>query len=909
MMQPADTRMRGIMKRSTVALAALALAAATAAQTGAAVCAQPRHFVLAEGDGGAKPGVVRFFSQAVELADGATQSWVTVTRTGTFTDPRYGQFDITPAMLAQMVDNFNKRTLGQDVFIDVAHKPNDGAAAKVLKLAVENGRLRALVEWTAFGMDAVRNKGFAYLSAEFHESFVDNEKQLPHGCVLLGAGLTLRPVIKHLEPVTLSQEPNDHAPDGMRVAISPQLLAELTKQPNSTEQSIMQKRLSTLLAACIALGFTKETSQPLIDGATKALTAVKDDDAKMDSVVDQFKALAETAMAQIKTLGAQGDGKQVNITLAAPVDVAGEVAKQLAANATAAAASQTALAGKLKLLSDTIADGDKTLTPEGVKKFADDYAPMVTAVTTDEQVKHLAALAVKQAQAISAAQKLVTLGYAAPSGSVHITVDSSNETKSLQATLDKRLGLTREDGDTKRFYATGGKLLAANKEFADKVLAEFDAANGVRLHQEHKALAAGTGTISDIKAPASVERTVLREALYNLVSLNFMDVGTSPMAPSVQIPYSYRDTTAAGTLNTRIYERQSIQKGGMIQTWDTAYPIPQKLAFNISNEMQYLLGASPINYDPISENVNNLVRILGEDTEALNLNEIVRAGDEYAVTTITDTLTAQVDGTNKIFVTTKFPVVRPRTQYDLQGGVAVAKTNGVTVTLNSVVRNEYLPNPDGTALATATYWVMDYNLGELRFVDQTGAAVTPTSAWVLTVAYSYTTNVAKIDLDLGSLTVAQKYDAVLTALGARKVVIEDDRYYTGNMVLMTGGVDNAIGQATTFTANGARVGTTLNADGSIGMTKGMSTYKVRGPGLLINDNRIVVGESRNSRFRMCRAFAMGQLQDARSSGGAFIGAKEGYGEQYVVSHTPVNRKLATTSLILYSATGRVARAA
>ena len=130
---------------------------------------------------------------------------MTVTRTGTFTDPRYGSFDITPAMLAQMVANFEARVLGQDVFIDVAHDHSAGAAGQVLKLAVEGTRLRALVQWTEFGIDAVRKRGFSYLSADYHEDWRDNEKGLPHGVVLLGAGLTTRPVIKHLDRVQLAE--------------------------------------------------------------------------------------------------------------------------------------------------------------------------------------------------------------------------------------------------------------------------------------------------------------------------------------------------------------------------------------------------------------------------------------------------------------------------------------------------------------------------------------------------------------------------------------------------------------------------------------------------------------------------------------------------------------------------------
>ena len=50
-------------------------------------------------------------------------------------------------------------------------------------------------------------------------------------------------------------------------------------------------------------------------------------------------------------------------------------------------------------------------------------------------------------------------------------------------------------------------------------------------------------------------------------------------------------------------------------------------------------------------------------------------------------------------------------------------------------------------------------------------------------------------------------------------------------------------------------------------------------------------------------------ENARDANGNFIGAQEGYGEQYIVSHTPVNRRNALTSIVLYSATSRVARAA
>jgi hypothetical protein len=101
------------------------------------------------------PGTVRFLSGLhVSLQEGQRTSVVTLTRTGSFTDPRYGRFEITREMLLQMVENFRRGTYGQDIFIDVAHQPSNGAAAKVLDLSVEGNRLRARVEWTDYGIEA-----------------------------------------------------------------------------------------------------------------------------------------------------------------------------------------------------------------------------------------------------------------------------------------------------------------------------------------------------------------------------------------------------------------------------------------------------------------------------------------------------------------------------------------------------------------------------------------------------------------------------------------------------------------------------------------------------------------------------------------------------------------------------------
>lgn len=856
-----------------------------------------RHILLAAVN---TPGVVRFLSQAVQLADGARQSWVTLTRIGNFTDPRYGEFSITLDMLGQMVANFDKRVLGQDVFIDVSHKPSDGAAGKVMKLSVEGGKLRALVEWTPFGLDAIKQRGFSYLSAEYHEAWADNERQQTHGCVLLGAGLTVRPVIKHLDPVQLSQD-NDHD-HAVRVAISPSLLKELTEHS-------MNKFLKALLAQLIVLGYTETSGKPFLDLLSKQLEALGDDEQKCLAAQTAVEQTAEATMKQIRHAG--GDGRTVQITLAAPaVDVQAAVTRALADRDANDLANRTALTAKLKLLSDTIAEGDKTLTPEGVKKFADDYAPLVTAQSTDDQVRHLAGLAVKQSQALTAAQKLVTLGYNPVNGSVHITQDTSNGIKALQETVDRRLGyIADRKYDMKRFERTNGELLLANKEFAEKALAEFDQANAAQLAQEHKVLAGGVGSVSDVAVPKIAERTVLRETLYGLMSLNLVNVGTAPFASEITIPYSYRDTSAAGVSGLRRYELQSIRKAGVIQTDESTRPIPQKLSFQVSSELRNLMSASVIDFEPIAENVRNIVRIVGEDTELINLNEIALAADEFGAFSVsTETKTGSVNGTNRIFPLVNFPVCKPRAIYNLKGELQGSVLRPIVVNLGGSPKTEYVLPADGSALPAGQYWVMDYNLGEIQFVTETGAAYTPPNATALTVAYWATTNVNKFNTDLGSTAVDVFYDTLLYTIGLRKSLIEDQRFYNPDMILMSGTVNTALSQAKTFQANSARVATGLAPDGSVGRVKDMPDFRPRAPGSLFGDTRILVGERGNTRFRMVKPWTMVPLEQARNAAGAFIDAQEAFGTQWVGSHTPTQLKGASSSIILYSSTGRVARA-
>jgi hypothetical protein len=444
-----------------------------------------------------------------------------------------------------------------------------------------------------------------------------------------------------------------------------------------------------------------------------------------------------------------------------------------------------------------------------------------------------------------------------------------------------------------------------NKSLVEKVLAQFDIDNAAQLRAEHKMLAGGDGIVSDAAVPASFERTVIREALYQIVGLQFVDSGTLEFASSHIIPYSYRDTAAAGRNSTRRYEGQSINRAGVIQTSETAYPIPQKLSFEVSDELRYLTATGQLNWEALAENQRNASRIIGEDTEQLIFNEVLHAADEFSAAAVSaEDLELQADDTDQVFILANFPVVHPRFVYDLQGNQVGSTANPIVVTYDSVARSEY----DGTGTqAAGTYYVLDYNLGEIYLVDEAGAIQTPANATAYTISYSYATNAAAFDTDNGSTEVAVHWDTFLYRYGLRKAVIEDDRYHMPNMGLMSGTVQNQIEQARKFAANYRVPGTDLSANGNLGRIKEIPNFKTSAPGLWMGDQRVIVGERGTTRLRMLKPWTMGEMENQKDSNGRFTGKKEAYGDQFIILHTPTQLKRANTSLVLYSATARVAR--
>ncbi len=139
---------------------------------------------------------------------------VQLLRTGSFFDDRYDNFKITRKMFQEMISNFKTGVRGIQPAVDYGHD-TEGVAAGWMKDVYETkvqgdqSELWAKVEWTPKGQKTLSDKEFGYLSADFDTAYEDNETKKKYGCVLLGAGLTNRPVIKKMQPAIQLSEATD----------------------------------------------------------------------------------------------------------------------------------------------------------------------------------------------------------------------------------------------------------------------------------------------------------------------------------------------------------------------------------------------------------------------------------------------------------------------------------------------------------------------------------------------------------------------------------------------------------------------------------------------------------------------------------------------------------------------------
>ncbi|MBU2979013.1 phage protease [Alteromonas sp. C1M14] len=831
---------------------------------------------------------VRFLASAVSVDAERQTSVVTVTRTGQFFDPRYGQFEITPVMLQSMIDNFNANVFGQDIYVDRAHKSSDGAAGTIRRLFLDGNKLRAEVAWTPFGQDLIKRKGYRYLSAEFIENFVTNEHPFTeHGPTLLGAGLVVRPCIKNLDRVELS-ESDDFT--GMQL-ISEQLATELSEESN------VEKLIQLFTAALENKKLSETAINKWVATATKALESVSDETQQkqlMAQLQDTALSLAESTPESVPniTLNASTTGLSKEDVVALVQQIEDDRIKVLEG-------VKAKLDANVKLFSETI-NGTKSLS-EDVKAKLLKASELVTGDMTESQVKAMATQQITLGEELESQSKLAGMGFTGahgPMGSVMLASGHNANAMKLAQDVRKQLKLTSS-------FANGSIRLSDTVDpFVDNVLTLFDGQYNQQLMREHKVLSGEEGSISDTSLPYAFRREVIREALHDLNILQLVATSTDPTAQTTtQIPYEERKAFA-GRTDGLVFERGGIPKAGVSQKMDTAYINAMKIAFNVSNEMMHFTRVSGVNWDAWGRHVATCSRILREIVVRRLANEMLRMSDSYQAASISDEdIASQLDGSTSEIKTAQFPIVRPHQVYDLQGNPVGTASNPLVLTISGTVIEAF----DGTGQqATGTYYIItNANLGYITLVNEAGEAVTPTSS-TATISYSAATNVAKFDIDLPAESKLEEHlNGLLRKIGSRKAVMKDERYITPNFLLMSNTLNDTCSNADQFVVSLKRDGADTTGMGDLEKVKGLPAWGTNAPGIDLGDERILMGERGTSNYVVAKAFAIGEMQEGRDpTTGELNGTKEAYGEEYNAIHTPKPLANRYTSVLVYSATNR-----
>lgn len=149
-----------------------------------------------------------FKLDAIKLAEGEVNPPVQILRIGKFNHPKYGEFEITSATLAELKKNFDNRVRGIDISIDYFHDSDKEAAAwfSELYLNTEGTELWAKVEWTPKATQKLSDREIRYFSPDFAFKWEDPESGVTYNNVLFGGGLTNRPFVKDMAAIVASEE-------------------------------------------------------------------------------------------------------------------------------------------------------------------------------------------------------------------------------------------------------------------------------------------------------------------------------------------------------------------------------------------------------------------------------------------------------------------------------------------------------------------------------------------------------------------------------------------------------------------------------------------------------------------------------------------------------------------------------
>lgn len=233
---------------------------------------------------------------------------------------------ITPELIRSLKKNFDSNARGypdKKLPVDYFHENDKVAAGWISNVTLNEDatEMFADVEWTPTAERRIKEGELRYVSVEFDYNYRHNEGGKSFGPTLFGAGLTNRPFIKGMNPVTLSEGDNQMNEEQYKAKIA-ELEAKLKKYESgeSEQMSAQKKELEDMKKQCSEL--TKKLSDVEANAAkekklaekttkfNKMLSEGKANEAQREAFMSEdMEKFAELAKATNQGKGHSGDGK------------------------------------------------------------------------------------------------------------------------------------------------------------------------------------------------------------------------------------------------------------------------------------------------------------------------------------------------------------------------------------------------------------------------------------------------------------------------------------------------------------------------------------------------------------------------------------------------------------------------
>ena len=161
---------------------------------------------------------------------------------GEFYDKRYGRISITQSEIQQMADNFGKCP-AYEVPVKIGHSDGAKSPGKVIGVEAKPEGLEITMLVDEETAQAINDKQYRYMSAEFDEDYHDKKTGDKVGAVLLGAALVNQPAHPYVAPLVIADDIHSHESEPE----NPETKSE-RKDENMSELEDLKLQLSDMKA-------------------------------------------------------------------------------------------------------------------------------------------------------------------------------------------------------------------------------------------------------------------------------------------------------------------------------------------------------------------------------------------------------------------------------------------------------------------------------------------------------------------------------------------------------------------------------------------------------------------------------------------------------------------------------------